>query len=324
MDIAYDGNTGKQMWAQNRTLNGPTVLYSSLWTGAPAGDGIFTHFDKNNLIMNAYSMQTGNLLWTSDAFKNDPLAYYDDIFTIGYGHVYVASYGGYVYCLDDQTGKLLWTFSTGSSGTEFPGGANWPINVWSGKGVGWALADGKFYVSTGHAYNPPMFNGAQMYCLNATTGDLIYTARGWWEWSAVAYGELVSFNGYDDQLYCLRQGPNRHHSFPGRKTFNRFGTSVLIQGTVTNQSPGQIFLGVPATGTPAISDARMSQWMEYLYQQQPIPGNATGVPVRLTAIDPNGNTQNIGTVTSDMTGLFSAMWTPPVPGKYTIIASWRI
>jgi hypothetical protein len=63
--------------------------------------------------------------------------------------------------------------------------------------------------------------------------------------------------------------------------------------------------------------------MEYLYMQQEIPGNATGVPVKLTAIDPNGNTQDIGTVTSDMSGMFKKMWTPPVPGEYTVIASFE-
>ena len=56
--------------------------------------------------------------------------------------------------------------------------------------------------------------------------------------------------------------------------------------------------------------------------QKPIPGNATGVPLKLIALDPNGNTQDIGNVTSDVSGAFSKLWTPPVPGPYTIIAQF--
>ena len=97
---------------------------------------------------------------------------------------------------------------------------------------------------------------------------------------------------------------------------------MLIQGTVTDQSPGQTCLGIPAAGTPAISDASMSDWMAYLYMQQPKPTNATGVPVTLSVFDPNNNTYAIGTTTSDVNGHFGLMWTPPVPGYYTITATF--
>ena len=56
--------------------------------------------------------------------------------------------------------------------------------------------------------------------------------------------------------------------------------------------------------------------------QKPMPTNATGVPVTLTAFDPNGNTENIGTVTSDITGNYAISWMPPVPGLYTITATF--
>jgi hypothetical protein len=52
------------------------------------------------------------------------------------------------------------------------------------------------------------------------------------------------------------------------------GNSVLIQGTVTDQSPG-------AKGTPAISDSSMTGWMEYLYHQQSKPTNAKGVELNI-------------------------------------------
>ena len=88
-----------------------------------------------------------------------------------------------------------------------------------------------------------------------------------------------------------------------------------MQGTVTDQSPG-------ALGTPAIADSDQEAWMEYLYMQQPMPFNVTGVPVSLDAYDPNGNLVHIGTATSDGSGHFSYIFTPQVPGKYTIVASF--
>jgi hypothetical protein len=62
--------------------------------------------------------------------------------------------------------------------------------------------------------------------------------------------------------------------------------------------------------------------MEYLYMQQEIPGDATGVDVSLDTLDPNGNFVHIDTVTSDLSGMFKKMFTPEVPGEYTIIATF--
>jgi hypothetical protein len=56
--------------------------------------------------------------------------------------------------------------------------------------------------------------------------------------------------------------------------------------------------------------------------QKPCPTNATGVTVLLQTLDPNGNFYDIGTATSDAYGKFSLLWEPPVPGKYTIIATF--
>lgn len=94
------------------------------------------------------------------------------------------------------------------------------------------------------------------------------------------------------------------------------GQPVLISGTVTDLSPAQ-------PDTPAISDDSMSSWMEYLNMQKTKPDNATGVEVHLTAIDSNGNSHDIGKITSDADGLFKTLWTPPVEGAYTVKASFE-
>ena len=45
--------------------------------------------------------------------------------------------------------------------------------------------------------------------------------------------------------------------------------------------------------------------------------------MHLTAIDPNGNFQDIGTATSNMLGNYAIEWTPPVPGLYTVTATFE-
>ena len=62
--------------------------------------------------------------------------------------------------------------------------------------------------------------------------------------------------------------------------------------------------------------------------QHPIDGiyhnvTMTGVPVTLTALDANGNYQDIGTaITDPYYGTFSKTWAPPIEGDYKIIASF--
>ena len=66
----------------------------------------------------------------------------------------------------------------------------------------------------------------------------------------------------------------------------------------------------------------MGDFMAYLYQQAPYPGNVTGVPVSIDAIDPNGNSVHIATVTSNAQGTFGSSWTPNIAGLYTITATF--
>ena len=71
-------------------------------------------------------------------------------------------------------------------------------------------------------------------------------------------------------------------------------------------------------GVPVASDASMTQWMGYVYQQQAEPTNFTGVTVTLTAIDPNHNFVTIGQATTNAHGVYDYTWTPPsVPGNYS-------
>jgi hypothetical protein len=52
------------------------------------------------------------------------------------------------------------------------------------------------------------------------------------------------------------------------------------------------------------------------------PTNITGVPVVLTIIDPNGNWQQIGNITTNAQGHYSFAWTPTISGLYTVTAAF--
>jgi hypothetical protein len=103
------------------------------------------------------------------------------------------------------------------------------------------------------------------------------------------------------------------------------GSSVVLEGTVMDKSPGtasdSMTLRFP-NGVPAVSDASMSDWMMYVYKQFERPTNATGVEVTLSVLDANNNFRQIGKTTSDANGYYSLQWKPDIPGKYTVYASF--
>jgi heme/copper-type cytochrome/quinol oxidase subunit 2 len=66
----------------------------------------------------------------------------------------------------------------------------------------------------------------------------------------------------------------------------------------------------------------MSDWMLYVYKQFERPADAVGVEVVLSVVDPNNNVYEVGRATSDSSGMYKLVFTPEVPGEYTIIASF--
>jgi hypothetical protein len=62
--------------------------------------------------------------------------------------------------------------------------------------------------------------------------------------------------------------------------------------------------------------------MEYLHMQKPKPTDATGVQVKLAAVDSSGNSVDIGTATTDTNGNFGFAWTPDKEGTYKIVATF--
>ena len=129
--------------------------------------------------------------------------------------------------------------------------------------------------------------------INATTGQEIWTLSAYTgEFSAMGYaiadGYSTFFNSYDDSIYSLGQGPSAT-TVTASPSVSTLGDNVVIKGTVMDVSAGTKQAEQAAdfpNGVPCASDASMSQWMSYVYQQQPEPKNFTGVPVMISVTDP--------------------------------------
>jgi hypothetical protein len=135
-----------------------------------------------------------------------------------------------------------------------------------------------------------------------------------WQMQAVADGYWATLNLNDMQVYSIGPGPSAT-TVNVRNDVIALGGSIEITGTVTDQSPA-------LKDTAAIADADQELWMEYMIQHNVVKPNAQGVSVKLTAKDPNGNIQDIGTVYSDSSGLFHKLWKPPVEGEYVVLATF--
>jgi outer membrane protein assembly factor BamB len=327
----YSLENGAQLWQQNRTNMGwgnggygtNPAMFGGLfgWSGA-SGGGYYSVYVRETQKYYVYDVKTGLEAWVSEpinSYTGSDYSFYDWGQAHDNGMLRVAGYSGCIVAFNLTTGQHLWTFS------QPPVGATTPFESWPNfGGAGTATADGKIYWGvTEHSPGTPLFRGFNLYAINATTGEEMWHYPGFFSGGSVgiAGGEVICYAGYDGQIYAFGTGRSATTVLAPQGE-QPFGDSVIITGTVTDQSPGTTARGVPQAGTPAIGDAYMKQWMEYLYAQKPKPMNATGVPVMLTAVDPNGNTQDIGTATSDIDGDFMISWTPPVPGEYTITATF--
>jgi len=321
VDTGYDADTGALLWGPiNRTL----VPFTALVTRGCAGEGIYTEYNRNEFTYTAYSLTTGQKLWTTEP-EDSPWGYYDYAkgIVMGYGRAYSFGFGGGVYAYDVDTGERLWKFDPGEAGLDTPYGI-WPLGTW---GDHYVLADGKLYVRGGHDYTPPVWKGGKIYCIDVETGEEIWSSLSFdiVGSPAIADGTLIWVNGYDNQIYAYDKGPTKTtvEANPGSVTEGR---SIIITGMVTDVSPGtrsNLLLSRFPNGVPAVSDESQSGFMEYLYQQQQMPIDATGVEVTIDVIDANGNFRNIGTATSDASGFYSLEWMPNIYGKYTVIATFE-
>jgi hypothetical protein len=271
----------------------------------------------------AFSLATGQYLWVTDS--QSYLDIYDQMSRIYYDKLYSTGVGGIVYCYDLKTGKTLWTYYATDPYTEILWANQWHTDIYF-------PSDGKLYFFHNmHSDNQPLPRGAPAFCLNATTGEVIWRVDGlfrdthWGSEAIMGDSVIAMYNTYDQQVYAIGKGPSATAVTASPKV-SVVGSSIVIEGSVNDVSPGtketSVTLRFPK-GVPAVSDDSVGEWMKYVYVQFPFPTNAAGVEVTLDAVDPNGNFVHLGTATSDASGTFGYAWTTPdVPGKYTVIATF--
>ena len=288
---------------------------------------VFVMMDEELLVHYGYSLDTGEKLWGPTEPTND-YTYFRQTTLVAYGKIYFAGYGGVLYCYDVKTGERLWTYGNGGPGNSTNSGletawGTYPIFVD-------VIADGKVYLATTeHSAGSPYYKDTRYRCVNATTGEEIWTLMGWGTGmdagcDIIADGYLAFLNSYDMRIYCVGKGPSAL-TVEAPMTGVTLGSSLVIRGTVMDIAAGtkqhEQVARFP-NGVPAVADESMGPWMEYVYMQKPRPTDVIGVPVSIDVIDANGNYRNIGTVTSDSNGFFTYHWTPDIPGMYTVIATF--
>jgi hypothetical protein len=319
------GQVGSLLWIKNYPAPANNITRMLAWQPIDPVHRTFTMTDFETGQRLGYSLDTGERLW-GPIGEFRAFQYYSSRkgFT-AYGNLYVSGYGGEIQAFDMRDGSLLWKFNDTISGIETPWG-QYPIQAS-------AVADGMIFAFAGeHSPNTPLYKGYRVYAVDAFTGEEVWNLPTWSASGlgtsiapvAIADGHLVFLNAYDGQVYSVGKGPSAL-TVEAPMLATTPGSSLIIRGRVTDISPGtnqhEQAMRFP-NGVPAVSDESMTAWMEYVYQQKPFPMDAVGVPVSIDVIDANGNYRNIGTATSDASGMFSFTWQPDIEGTYTVIATF--
>jgi hypothetical protein len=324
------GSIGSALWSQ--TYQPAPGNNTRLISGWDPTSGVFIFTDKETFANWGYSLATGTYLWGPSYPPTTPSRDWDyAIWNTGFcsnGNFYSTGYSGLLYCWNDLTGVLEWTYGNDGTGNSTNAGFYTPYGYYPEFVE--AVANGMIYlVGDDHSPNSPMYKNSLLRCINATNGAEIWTIMGWSNQmngavGVVASGYLAVYDPYDSQIYCYGQGPSATTVTVSPKV-TTYRDNVLIEGAVTDISSGTKqnaqAMNFP-NGVPCVSEATMSQWMEYVYMQKPMPTNVTGVPITISVIDSNGNYRTIGTAITTSAGTYSLTWTPDVPGDYQVIASF--
>ncbi|MDR1992965.1 MAG: PQQ-like beta-propeller repeat protein [Nitrososphaerota archaeon] len=324
---------GTLLWIQNYTA--PEGVTRRLPTVDPI-NRVIVFRDKETMVFQGYSLDTGKHLWTTTPIENvSDYEYFDStfaaqLFMIANGCLHHAGMGGVVYGYDTKDGSLLWTNGNDPSNPK--------NSTFSGFQTAYGhypqfitlVADGKVFVESGdHSPDSPLWKGAKLRVLNATNGEEIWSIMGYGgfpgrTYAAVADGIYVFNNCYNHQLTAFGKGPSAL-TVEAPMTSTVLGNSLVIRGSVMDISAGtqqtEQVVRFPQ-GVPVVSDESQATWMEYIYMQKPRPTNTIGVPVTLSVIDANDNYREIGKATTQ-DGFFSFNWKPDIEGPYTIYATFE-
>ena len=309
----------------NKTFNVPYVGHYDV-QDADAETDVFTISGAESRQHWGFRLSTGEKIWgpTESQPYQDNWGYsssnsWDNLVD---GYYISGNYGGIVYCRNATTGATIWKYTIDDPYVE-----NLQNNLWRFRPA--FITDGKVYLeNTEHNPYDPQHRGCPFLCLDLETGERIFQIpyRGS-EWSStpiIGDSIIAMYNEYDQRIYAIGKGPSAT-SVSIMTNVVTEGDNVLVQGMVTDTSPGTEDYALRARfphGVPAVADDNMSDWMLYVYNQFERPADVMGVDVVIEVLDPNGNYYEVGTTTSDATGNFMVDFTPPVPGLYTVIASF--
>jgi hypothetical protein len=319
--IAINTNTGQQLWNVTTAKDSMESAYRP--TNAWCRQGLYIAEMERGYV-EARNLNTGAVVWKVDVndypwgefWMYDEAAYQDLIFGVGYVGV---------IAINQTSGTLAWhyadpavPFETPYTSVTLDNSTTYSVQNIRVLGSG---NDAICYVQNSeHTPSQPATRGWGLIALNATNGQFLWKISGTNLGAGPASsGYLFTSSSYDGIMAVMGKGLSST-TVSAPQTAITAGTNAIISGTVMDQSPAQ-------PNTPAVSDASMSTWMDYLHFQMPIGGiynniTVTGVPVSIDATDPNGNFVHIADVTSDMSGTFGYTWTPTSTGDYKITATF--
>lgn len=319
---SYDLRTGVLLW--NKTFDEPQ--YSGAANTADHGK-IAILSAKGYYV--AYDLRSGTQAWKTDSldYPWDEPGWGSYSVISAYGKLYWFAQTG-IYAINWANGNIEWKFEVETPvpyETEYTSANGTTVYPFHAPGM---CADGKIYAYLcEHSPETPFYRGLPTVCINASTGELIWkigmsgsgqhTRAACQIRLADGYMTLGTRDGYE---YVFGKGKSATTVMAPDIAVTK-GDSVVIKGTVLDLSPAQ-------STTPCVSKESMALQMEHIHLQTSIAGlfgNETiaGVPVMLTAVDPNGNHVDIGTTTTNgYYGTFSYVWTPDLEGKYEIMATF--
>ena len=326
--VDFDGHERFDKWwnAPNEWEDGFVTLHVGGRSDFYEGGFIFV-WEKETRQHYAFSVEDGDYMWVTDSeWWSDWYGWgsAEHTWFVYEDHLFSTGVGGILYAYNIADGKTDWTYELTDAYNEPVTGVRW----W-----GWItlIADGKVYLGTcEHSAEQPLPRGAPLACINASNGAEIWRVNGMyratrWGGNAVMGDSIyATMDTYDQRVYAVGKGPSATTLIIESDVLDE-GSPALVKGMVTDVSPGTEEYGLRArfpNGVPAMSDDNMSEWMLYVYKQFAKPADVMGVDVTISVLDANGNFYEVGTTTSDENGYYQLVFDPPVPGEYTVYATF--
>ncbi|HEX9261505.1 MAG TPA: PQQ-binding-like beta-propeller repeat protein, partial [Candidatus Bathyarchaeia archaeon] len=228
------GTLGQELWVN--TITTVNTQTNDMLSYQRAAEGVFVFVEMPTLKWVGYSMYTGQKLWeTAPLADLNPFGYfsfpslmYDEASTIAYGKLFVGGYLGYVLAFDLYNGTELWRYTAPTDMSVF----KYYVLMLG------AVADGKIFVGTHeHSADTPLFKGNRVRALDVNTGREVWSMEGWAHprTMAIADGELIYWNNYDQQVYAVGKGPSST-TVEAPMAGVTVGSSLVIRGKVTDVS----------------------------------------------------------------------------------------